>query len=170
MSEVQDHVWLNGVSIPINGPVVWDKVTPFPDQITTSEPTEADFQPVSKQRWSDLRKGAGKDKKMVAMFFNSIFLSIDAGPRDEEKWSQADNDRYWDADGVDASQTTQTLAPLVTTLASFGAAPVKILKHDGKIWAFGHNVISSWNGAAWTSHKTDFANPTDAILFYGDTA
>lgn len=147
MSNVQDHIWLNGVSIPINGPVVWDKVTPFPDQITTSEPTEADFQPVSKQRWSELRKGAGK-----------------------EKWSQANNDRYWDADGVDASQATQTLAPLVTTLASFGAAPAKILKHDGKIWAFGHNKISSWDGSSWTSHKTDFANPTDAILFYGDTA
>jgi RNA polymerase sigma factor (sigma-70 family) len=32
---------------------------------------------------NSIRKGAGKDKKMVAMFFNSIFLSIDAGPRDE---------------------------------------------------------------------------------------
>ena len=33
---------------------------------------------------NSIRKGAGKDKKMVAMFFNSIFLSIDAGPRDED--------------------------------------------------------------------------------------
>ena len=30
------------------------------------------------------RKNFGKDKKMVAMFFNSIFLSIDAGSRDED--------------------------------------------------------------------------------------
>ena len=39
MPESQDRVWLNGVSIPVNGPVVWDKVTPFPDQITTSGPS-----------------------------------------------------------------------------------------------------------------------------------
>ena len=32
---------------------------------------------------NSVRKGAGKDKKMVAMFFNSIFLSIDA-VRDED--------------------------------------------------------------------------------------
>jgi len=32
---------------------------------------------------NSIRKNFGKDKKMVAMFFNSIFLSIDAGPRDE---------------------------------------------------------------------------------------
>ena len=33
---------------------------------------------------NSIRKNFGKDKKMVAMFFNSIFLSIDAGSRDEE--------------------------------------------------------------------------------------
>ena len=33
---------------------------------------------------NEVRKNFGKDKKMVAMFFNSIFLSIDAGPRDDE--------------------------------------------------------------------------------------
>jgi len=33
---------------------------------------------------NNIRKNFGKDKKMVAMFFNSIFLSIDAGPRDED--------------------------------------------------------------------------------------
>jgi RNA polymerase sigma factor (sigma-70 family) len=32
---------------------------------------------------SSIRKNFGKDKKAVAMFFNSIFLSIDAGPRDD---------------------------------------------------------------------------------------
>ena len=32
---------------------------------------------------NEIRKNFGKDKKMVAMFFNSIFLSIDAGPRDD---------------------------------------------------------------------------------------
>jgi len=31
---------------------------------------------------NEIRKNFGKDKKAVAMFFNSIFLSIDAGPRD----------------------------------------------------------------------------------------
>ena len=33
---------------------------------------------------NNIRKNFGKDKKMVAMFFNSIFLSIDAGSRDED--------------------------------------------------------------------------------------
>jgi RNA polymerase sigma factor (sigma-70 family) len=33
---------------------------------------------------SDIRKNFGKDKKAVAMFFNSIFLSIDAGTRDDD--------------------------------------------------------------------------------------
>ena len=32
---------------------------------------------------NSIRKNFGKDKKMVAMFFNSIFLSIDAGTRDD---------------------------------------------------------------------------------------
>ena len=32
---------------------------------------------------NDIRKNFGKDKKMVAMFFNSIFLSIDEGNRDD---------------------------------------------------------------------------------------
>ena len=33
---------------------------------------------------NNIRKNFGKDKKMVAMFFNSIFLSIDAGTRDDD--------------------------------------------------------------------------------------
>tara|TARA_B100000287_G_scaffold146769_1_gene138493 strand:+ start:157 stop:912 length:756 start_codon:yes stop_codon:yes gene_type:complete len=33
--------------------------------------------------YNEIRKGFGKDKKMVAMFFNSIFLSIDAKTDDE---------------------------------------------------------------------------------------
>ena len=33
---------------------------------------------------NNIRKNFGKDKKMVAMFFNSIFLSIDEGNRDED--------------------------------------------------------------------------------------
>ena len=33
---------------------------------------------------NEVRKNFGKDKKMVAMFFNSIFLSIDAGTRDDD--------------------------------------------------------------------------------------
>ena len=32
---------------------------------------------------NEIRKNFGKDKKMVAMFFNSIFLSIDEGNRDD---------------------------------------------------------------------------------------
>ena len=33
---------------------------------------------------NNIRKNFNKDQKMVAMFFNSIFLSIDAGPRDDD--------------------------------------------------------------------------------------
>ena len=33
---------------------------------------------------SNIRKNFGKDKKAVAMFFNSIFLSIDAGTREDD--------------------------------------------------------------------------------------
>ena len=33
---------------------------------------------------NNIRKNFGKDKKAVAMFFNSIFLSIDAGARDDD--------------------------------------------------------------------------------------
>ena len=33
---------------------------------------------------NEIRKNFSKDKKMVAMFFNSIFLSIDAGSRDDD--------------------------------------------------------------------------------------
>ena len=33
---------------------------------------------------NDIRKNFGKDKKAVAMFFNSIFLSIDASNRDDD--------------------------------------------------------------------------------------
>ena len=32
---------------------------------------------------NNIRKNFGKDKKAVAMFFNSIFLSIDDGTRDD---------------------------------------------------------------------------------------
>ena len=34
--------------------------------------------------YNEIRKNFGKDKKMVAMFFNSIFLSIDNGNRDDD--------------------------------------------------------------------------------------
>ena len=33
---------------------------------------------------NNIRKNFGKDKKAVAMFFNSIFLSIDAGTREDD--------------------------------------------------------------------------------------
>ena len=33
---------------------------------------------------NEIRKDNGKDKKMVAMFFNSMFLSIDSKPYDDE--------------------------------------------------------------------------------------
>ena len=38
---------------------------------------------IPEHKMEQIRKDGGKDKKMVAMFFNSIFLSIDSKPSDE---------------------------------------------------------------------------------------
>jgi RNA polymerase sigma factor (sigma-70 family) len=39
---------------------------------------------IPEHKLNEIRKNFGKDKKAVAMFFNSIFLSIDAGTRDDD--------------------------------------------------------------------------------------
>jgi RNA polymerase sigma factor (sigma-70 family) len=39
---------------------------------------------IPEHKLNEIRKDNGKDHKMVAMFFNSIFLSIDAQPEDED--------------------------------------------------------------------------------------
>jgi len=39
---------------------------------------------IPEHKLNEIQRTFGKDKKAVAMFFNSIFLSIDEGPRDEE--------------------------------------------------------------------------------------
>ena len=39
---------------------------------------------IPEHQLNKMRKDNGKDKKMVTMFFNSIFLSIDAKPNDDE--------------------------------------------------------------------------------------
>ena len=38
---------------------------------------------IPEHKMNEIRKNFGKDKKMVEMFFNSIFLSIDSNPSDE---------------------------------------------------------------------------------------
>jgi RNA polymerase sigma factor (sigma-70 family) len=38
---------------------------------------------IPEHKLNEIRKNFGKDKKMVEMFFNSVFLSIDATPNDE---------------------------------------------------------------------------------------
>ena len=38
---------------------------------------------IPEHKLNEIRKNGGKDKKMVAMFFNSIFLSIDANTNDD---------------------------------------------------------------------------------------
>jgi len=38
---------------------------------------------IPEHKLNEIRKNFGKDKKMVEMFFNSVFLSIDANPADE---------------------------------------------------------------------------------------
>ena len=39
---------------------------------------------IPEHKMNEIRRNFGKDKKMVEMFFNSIFLSIDASPNDED--------------------------------------------------------------------------------------
>ena len=39
---------------------------------------------IPEHKLNEIRKNFGKDKKAVAMFFNSIFLSIDANPNNDE--------------------------------------------------------------------------------------
>jgi len=39
---------------------------------------------IPEHKLNEIRKDNGRDKKMVAMFFNSMFLSIDAKPYDDE--------------------------------------------------------------------------------------
>jgi len=39
---------------------------------------------IPEHKLNEIRKDFGKDKKMVEMFFNSIFLSIDASPNNED--------------------------------------------------------------------------------------
>jgi len=39
---------------------------------------------IPEHKLNEIRKDNGKDQKMVAMFFNSIFLSIDSQPNDDE--------------------------------------------------------------------------------------
>ena len=39
---------------------------------------------IPEHKLNEMRKNNGKDKKMVEMFFNSIFLSVDANPKNED--------------------------------------------------------------------------------------
>ena len=39
---------------------------------------------IPEHKLNEIRKNFGKDKKMVEMFFNSVFLSIDANPHNED--------------------------------------------------------------------------------------
>jgi len=40
---------------------------------------------IPEHKLNEIRKNFGKDKKMVAMFFNSIFLSIDEKPKNNQE-------------------------------------------------------------------------------------
>jgi RNA polymerase sigma factor (sigma-70 family) len=41
---------------------------------------------IPEHKLNEIRKDFGKDKKAVSMFFNSIFLSLDDNPTEENKW------------------------------------------------------------------------------------
>ena len=54
---------------------------------------------IPEHKLNEIRKNFGKDKKMVEMFFNSIFLSIDAGPTGEDMVYQIpDNSEPYNVD------------------------------------------------------------------------
>ena len=42
---------------------------------------------IPEHKLNEIRRNFGRDKKMVSMFFNSIFLSIDDKPKDENNWA-----------------------------------------------------------------------------------
>ena len=42
---------------------------------------------IPEHKLNEIRRNFGKDKKMVSMFFNSMFLSIDDKPKDENNWA-----------------------------------------------------------------------------------
>ena len=46
---------------------------------------------IPEHKLNEIRRDFGKDKKMVEMFFNSVFLSIDANPNDEDMVYQIPN-------------------------------------------------------------------------------
>ena len=143
----QKSVWLNNVEIPIIGKLTKRRITPFPAEFRTGPKQAQDYTPTEKQTWGPLKGGMGL-----------------------EKWEPGADDRYWYSVNVDCSRNVTTLGPLVTTLGSFGAIPLKIIKYEAKVFAIGHNAISYWTGSAWQSVKADFANPTDAITFYDTSA
>jgi len=54
---------------------------------------------IPEHKLNEIRKDFGKDKKMVEMFFNSIFLSIDANPSNEDMVYQIpDNSEPYNVD------------------------------------------------------------------------
>jgi len=136
----QKYIWLNGYELPIEGEIIWDRVTPFPEVFATAPPDAADYTPTRTQKLT-FEGGMGKETEDGA------------------------EGRYWYGN-VDTSRSTVVPPGLVTTMGTFGAIPVKIIKFNEEIWAIGHNQISYWTGSAWTSVKTDFANPTDAMLWF----
>jgi len=139
---IQKSVILNDVEIPIAGDLVWMRLPPYSAQILTGPTTVQDYAPTTKHFVDNMKSGMGI-----------------------EKWEGGLNDRYWYAENVDASRDTTVLGPLVTTMGTYGAVPVKIIEFADKIWAIGHNNISYWDGSAWQVAKNDFPNPTDALVF-----
>ena len=54
---------------------------------------------IPEHKLNEIRKNFGKDKKMVEMFFNSVFLSIDAHPSDDDMVYQIpDNSEPYNTD------------------------------------------------------------------------
>ena len=53
---------------------------------------------IPEHKYNEIRKNFGKDKKMVAMFFNSVFLSIDAKSEDDMIYDIPDESEPYNQD------------------------------------------------------------------------
>jgi len=65
---------------------------------------------IPEHKLNEIRKDLGEDKRMVQMFFNSVFLSLDAGPKDD------DNNMVYDIPDDAQAYNKELLAAYIKSL------------------------------------------------------
>ena len=65
---------------------------------------------IPEHKLNEIRKDLGEDKRMVQMFFNSVFLSLDAGSRDD------DNNMVYDIPDDAKAYNKELLAAYIKSL------------------------------------------------------